>query len=241
MIVAAGGGGRELDVDAAIWSARADARSGALNERLMNDLPPTLFLAQLSICSPATYRSSIRIVTDLYGRGSRRRGRRPDRTAENRLRTERDCLDRRRAQWPAQGNADALRNAAASISKRTSRRSGRVDQTIGVPAVAATGIENIDIVDRWQKRQCRWALVKERSKGGHRSSPNNARRWYHSLPARAAHFVPEMNIVGACFWHIANSCCALKLGRKREHGKHDRPWVQSNRGNRDELFGATLN
>jgi 3-oxoacyl-(acyl-carrier-protein) synthase len=51
MIVAAGGGGRDLDVDAAIWSARADARSGALNERLMNDLPPTLFLAQLSICS----------------------------------------------------------------------------------------------------------------------------------------------------------------------------------------------
>jgi 3-oxoacyl-(acyl-carrier-protein) synthase len=39
MIVAAGGGGRDLDVDAAIWSARADARSGALNERLMNDLP----------------------------------------------------------------------------------------------------------------------------------------------------------------------------------------------------------
>src|ERR1700686_4013910 len=33
-------------------------------------------------------------------------------------------------------------------------------QPIGVPAVTATGIKNIDIVDRWQERQCRWALVK---------------------------------------------------------------------------------
>jgi len=48
MIVAAGGGERDLDVDAAILTARADGRSGALNERLMNDLRPTLFPAQLS-------------------------------------------------------------------------------------------------------------------------------------------------------------------------------------------------
>ena len=48
MIVGAGGGERDLDVDAAILTARADERSGALNERLMNDLRPTLFLAQLS-------------------------------------------------------------------------------------------------------------------------------------------------------------------------------------------------
>jgi 3-oxoacyl-[acyl-carrier-protein] synthase II len=48
MIVAASGGERDLDVDAAILTARADGRSGALNERLMNDLRPTLFLAQLS-------------------------------------------------------------------------------------------------------------------------------------------------------------------------------------------------
>lgn len=48
MIVAAGGGERDLYVDAAILTARADARSGALNERLMNNLRPTLFLAQLS-------------------------------------------------------------------------------------------------------------------------------------------------------------------------------------------------
>jgi len=50
MIVAAGGGERDLAVDANILSGiRAAANPGAfLNERLMSDLRPTLFLAQLS-------------------------------------------------------------------------------------------------------------------------------------------------------------------------------------------------
>ena len=50
MIVAAGGGERDLAVDSAILTARGvgDPGPGALNERLMNDLRPTLFLAQLS-------------------------------------------------------------------------------------------------------------------------------------------------------------------------------------------------
>jgi 3-oxoacyl-[acyl-carrier-protein] synthase II len=50
MIVAAGGGERDLKVDAAILTARADKTTGAgtLNEQLMSDLRPTLFLAQLS-------------------------------------------------------------------------------------------------------------------------------------------------------------------------------------------------
>jgi 3-oxoacyl-[acyl-carrier-protein] synthase II len=50
MIVAAGGGERDLAVDSTILSGRDKAPSpGAfLNERLMNDLRPTLFLAQLS-------------------------------------------------------------------------------------------------------------------------------------------------------------------------------------------------
>jgi len=50
MIVAAGGGERDLAVDATILSGiRAAADPGAfLNERLMSDLRPTLFLAQLS-------------------------------------------------------------------------------------------------------------------------------------------------------------------------------------------------
>ena len=50
MIVAAGGGERDLNVDNAILTARVEADMGpaSLNERLMNDLRPTLFLAQLS-------------------------------------------------------------------------------------------------------------------------------------------------------------------------------------------------
>jgi len=50
MIVAAGGGERDLAVDASIMSAdaRGNSSPGFLNERLMNDLRPTLFLAQLS-------------------------------------------------------------------------------------------------------------------------------------------------------------------------------------------------
>jgi 3-oxoacyl-[acyl-carrier-protein] synthase II len=50
MIVAAGGGERDLAVDSAILTGRpkAAAPEAFLNERLMNDLRPTLFLAQLS-------------------------------------------------------------------------------------------------------------------------------------------------------------------------------------------------
>jgi 3-oxoacyl-[acyl-carrier-protein] synthase II len=50
MIVAAGGGERDISVDVGILTAQAKGNSapGFLNERLMNDLRPTLFLAQLS-------------------------------------------------------------------------------------------------------------------------------------------------------------------------------------------------
>jgi 3-oxoacyl-[acyl-carrier-protein] synthase II len=50
MIVAAGGGERDLAVDSAILTGLPKAENPAafLNERLMNDLRPTLFLAQLS-------------------------------------------------------------------------------------------------------------------------------------------------------------------------------------------------
>src|SRR5512141_3445565 len=49
MIVAAGGGERDLAVDIAILNADAKGNSSPafLNERLMNDLRPTVFLAQL--------------------------------------------------------------------------------------------------------------------------------------------------------------------------------------------------
>jgi 3-oxoacyl-[acyl-carrier-protein] synthase II len=50
MIVAAGGGERDEAVDAAILSGvgKANDKAAFLNERLMSDLRPTLFLAQLS-------------------------------------------------------------------------------------------------------------------------------------------------------------------------------------------------
>jgi 3-oxoacyl-[acyl-carrier-protein] synthase II len=50
MVIAAGGGERDIAVDMAILNADAQGNSspGFLNERLMNDLRPTLFLAQLS-------------------------------------------------------------------------------------------------------------------------------------------------------------------------------------------------
>jgi 3-oxoacyl-[acyl-carrier-protein] synthase II len=50
MVIAAGGGERDLSVDTSILNAQAMGNSapGFLNERLMSDLRPTLFLAQLS-------------------------------------------------------------------------------------------------------------------------------------------------------------------------------------------------
>ncbi len=50
MIVAAGGGERDLAVDSSILNAKVqgNAAPNFLNERLMSDLRPTLFLAQLS-------------------------------------------------------------------------------------------------------------------------------------------------------------------------------------------------
>ncbi|HZP74878.1 MAG TPA: beta-ketoacyl-ACP synthase [Pseudolabrys sp.] len=50
MIVAAGGGERDLNVDSGVLTGtpKADNPAAFLNERLMSDLRPTLFLAQLS-------------------------------------------------------------------------------------------------------------------------------------------------------------------------------------------------
>jgi len=50
MVIAAGGGERDMSVDTSVLNAQAKGNSapGFLNERLMGDLRPTLFLAQLS-------------------------------------------------------------------------------------------------------------------------------------------------------------------------------------------------
>ena len=89
MIVAAGGGERDVAVDMAILNADAKGNSapGFLNERLMNDLRPTLFLAQLS----NLLAGNIAIVhgvsgnlAHLHGRGSRRHRRGADRAGAHR-------------------------------------------------------------------------------------------------------------------------------------------------------------
>jgi 3-oxoacyl-[acyl-carrier-protein] synthase II len=65
MIVAAGSGERDLAVDAAILTGlpKAEKPAAFLNERLMNDLRPTLFLAQLS----NLLAGNISIVHDVTG------------------------------------------------------------------------------------------------------------------------------------------------------------------------------
>src|SRR3978361_2433857 len=56
MIIAAGGGERDVPVDMAILNGYVKGNSSPafLNERLMNDLRPTLFLAQVSNLLPGT-------------------------------------------------------------------------------------------------------------------------------------------------------------------------------------------
>ncbi|MES1155348.1 MAG: beta-ketoacyl-ACP synthase, partial [Pseudorhodoplanes sp.] len=65
MIIAAGGGERDIAVDSAIMSGiKAAPNPGAfLNERLLNDLRPTLFLAQL----PNLLAGNIGIVHGVVG------------------------------------------------------------------------------------------------------------------------------------------------------------------------------
>ena len=91
MIVAAGGGERDLDVDAAILTARADARSGGA-QRTADERPAAYLVPRAAIQSARRQHFDrpwrVRIVTNVYGRGSRRRGRRPDCMGEDRLRTE---------------------------------------------------------------------------------------------------------------------------------------------------------
>jgi 3-oxoacyl-[acyl-carrier-protein] synthase II len=65
MIVAAGGGERDIPADSAILTGlrKVDARGPFLNERLMSDLRPTLFLAQL----PNLLAGNISIVHGVVG------------------------------------------------------------------------------------------------------------------------------------------------------------------------------
>ncbi len=100
MIVAAGGGERDLAVDAGVLNAAAAGNSapGFLNERLMSDLRPTLFLAQLSNLLGRQYRHRarrVRHLTHFHGRGSRRCRCGADRARTHRGRPKRHRADRR--------------------------------------------------------------------------------------------------------------------------------------------------
>ena len=99
MVIAAGGGERDIGVDLAILNAKAkgNAPPSFLNERLMSDLRPTLFLAQLSNLLGRQHRDRarhLRHLSHLHGRGSRRLRRRADRAGAHRRRPERYCADR---------------------------------------------------------------------------------------------------------------------------------------------------
>ena len=110
MIVAAGGGERDYAVDSAILTglAKADNPDAFLNERLMSDLRPTLFLAQLS----NLLAGNISIVHGVTGSsrtfmGEEAAGVDAVRIALARIAagTERHRAGRRRAQRRAQGPA----------------------------------------------------------------------------------------------------------------------------------------
>ncbi len=114
MIVAAGGGERDLAVDIAILNADAQGQFGAqLSQRTTDErsaadaVPGPAFQPARRQHFDRAWR--FRHVADLHGRGSRRRRRDADCTGAHRLRPKRHRAGRRRPQWRAQGPADALR------------------------------------------------------------------------------------------------------------------------------------
>ncbi len=102
MIVAAGGGERDLAVDGAILTGMPKAANPAafLNERLMSDLRPTLFLAQLSNLAGRQYLDRAwrhRLIANVHGRGIVRRERGADCAVAHRRGPERYRAGRRLA------------------------------------------------------------------------------------------------------------------------------------------------
>ena len=129
MIVAAGGGERDYAVDAAILSALPKAADPGtfLNEHLLSDLRPTLFLAQLS----NLLAGNISIVHGVVGSSRTfmgeeavRRRRRPHRLRPHRGRPGRAVPGRRLLQRAAAGRAAALRDGRAAVEAAVRRRLG---------------------------------------------------------------------------------------------------------------------
>ena len=129
MIVAAGGGERDYAVDAAILSALPSAADpgGFLNEHLMSDLRPTLFLAQLS----NLLAGNISIVHGVVGSSRTFMGEeacrhrcRPHRLRPHRRGTGRSVPGRRLLQRAAAGYPAALRDGPAAVEAARSPASG---------------------------------------------------------------------------------------------------------------------
>ncbi len=123
MIVAAGGGERDMAVDGPILTGIETAADpeAFLNERLMSDLRPTLFLAQLSNLLAGNI-SIVHGVTGssrtFMGEEVSRRRRRAGGAFAHRGRRQRHRAGRRFAALRAQGHAAALRVRARQSARR---------------------------------------------------------------------------------------------------------------------------
>ena len=133
MIVAAGGGERDYAVDEAILSAlpASDNPDVLLNQRLMSDLRPTLFLAQLS----NLLAGNISIVHGVIGSSRTfmgeeavRHRRRAHRLRAHRGGAGRRVPGRRLVQRPAPGHPDAARAGRHAVEAATTPRSGRASR-----------------------------------------------------------------------------------------------------------------
>ena len=130
MIVAAGGGERDYAVDAAILSALPSAADpGAfLNEHLLSDLRPTLFLAQLSNLlagNISIVHGVVGLVAHLHGRGGRRHRCRPHRLRPHRRGPGRSVPGRRLLQRAAARHVAALRDGPGCCGSSRSPASGQ--------------------------------------------------------------------------------------------------------------------
>ena len=117
-------------VDAAILEGFGGAPTPDefLNERLSNDLRPTLFLAQLPNLARRQHLDrpqGHRLLAHLHGRGDRRRQRRRDRLAAHRRRPGRHLPRRRRRDRRAQGRAPHPARRRLGLEGTSRARSGR--------------------------------------------------------------------------------------------------------------------
>ena len=178
MIIAAGGGERDIAVDTAIMAGlrKTNTPGAFLNERLMSDLRPTLLsLAQAvsNLLASWQYFAGAwrgRLVAHIHGRGSSRRRRRARGASAHRGRPERADAGRGRSTDNAQhtmGCAAHLRVRLAwpRLPWTSSRRCGTAARMAASPSA------------RWARSWC----SKARSTRP-RAAPNRGRKSRKSIP-----------------------------------------------------------